>query len=257
MRKVRTFCIVLLAIVLISLLAIMPQVISKVSDFLGNEKPGTAPMQSVELALGTDKSEQPGYMLRKLVLEHRMNTLPIRPEQVKMTEDEVLSAAVDGMTRYVDANMFAWFEYDHFSAEPYLGVDTENTNNNMIFWGVTFSTKTSTKNDPYHYLFLHIDDETGKIIYIAYETYGEDYFRYDPENQWFLMEGFVDSFLGPLNLTASQLSEYDNLQGSAVEQNSTDEETSVLYTFEDAEFGRIHVSFVITPVGFHIYFPSE
>lgn len=253
MNKLKPVWVLLLTVLLIAVFALLPQAIAGVSDFIGNEKPGTAPMQSVALALGTDKTDEPGYMMRKLALEQRMTTIPIEPEQATMTEEEVLTAAQSGMTVYMEANMFTWFDYTFCSAEPYLGIDPEVKNNNTIFWGVTFT----TKDDPYHYLFLHIDDETGKIIFINYETYGEDQYNYYyPENQRLMMEGFVDSFFGSLNLT--QRSEYENLRAESVsEPKVTYDVTCMRYTFEDTEYGVINVEFYITPAGFYVYFPSE
>lgn len=253
MRKLKTITILLLTVLLIAALALMPKAVAGISDHMANEQPGTAPMQSVELALGTDKTDKPGYMMRKLALEQRMTTIPIKPEQAKMTEEEVFTATQDGMAVYMEADMFEWFEYTFSSAEPYLGIDPEDKNNNTIFWGVTFT----AQGTPYHHLFVHIDDETGKILYIAYETYGEDQYNYYyPENQRLMMEGFVDSFFRPLNLT--QRSEYENLQAESVsEPKVTDDVTCVRYTFEDAQYGIINVEFYITPVGFNLAFPDN
>lgn len=240
---------------LIVALALMPQVVAGISDFIENEKPGTAPMQSVELALGADKTEMPGYMMRRLALEQRMTTIPIEPEQAAMTEEEAIAAAQNAMAVYIEANIFDWFDYSFCSAEAYLGIDPEDKSNNMIFWGVTFAAQA----DPYHYLFVHIDDETGKILYLSYETYGPDQFDYYyKENQLLMMEGFVDSFLRPLNLALGQLTEYENLvSSSAAEQKLTDDVTCVVYTYEDTEFGTIHVGFHISPKGLCVYFPGE
>lgn len=253
MRRLRTFLILLLTVALIALFAVMPKLAAAVSDQFTNGRSGSAPMQSVELALDAHKTDEPGYMMRKLALEQRMVTIPIEPEQASMTEEEVLNAAQVGMSVYIEANMFDWFEYTFCSAEPYLGIDPEDKNNNSIFWGVTFTTQSA----PYHYLFLHIDDETGRILYLSYETDGPDKFNYYyPENQRLMMEGFVDAFFSPLNLT--RRNEYENLLGeSVIEQDLTDDVTCVVYTFEDAQYGTIHVAFHISPEGLHVYFPSK
>lgn len=253
MRRLRTFLILLLVVALIALFAVMPKLAAAVSDHFTNERPGSAPMQSVELALSSGKADEPGYMMRKLALEQRMSTIPIEPAQASMTAEDALAAAQDGMTAYMEAHMFEWFEYTFCSAEPYLGIDPDDKTNNSIFWSITFA----TQSDPYHYLFLHIDDETGKILYLSYETNGPDkYNYYYPENQRLMMEGLVDAFFGPLNLT--QRGEYENLLGeSVIEKELTDDVTCVVYTFDDAEYGTIHVAFHITPEGFHVYFPNE
>lgn len=250
MYRNKTLSAVVLALVLILGMALLPQGIAGISDYLTNEKPGTASIQNVELALNSDKTEEPGYMMRKLALEQRMTTIPIKPEQATMTKEEVLTAALDGMAVYVEAEVFEWFEYDFSAVDPYLGVDTENKNNNSIFWTVTLS----RPYEPYQDLFLHIDDETGKILFLSYETYGQDQYKYYyQENQRLMMEGLVDAFLWPLNLTLGQLSEYEGLLGCSVEeQELTDDVTCVVYTYEDAAYGTIRVDFQITPRGLRI-----
>lgn len=255
MSKLKTGLVLLLTVLLIAALALLPQAVAGLSDFLGNEKPGSATMQSVELAFDVNWIEEPGYMMRKLALEQNMSTVPIAPEQAAMTEEEVLTAAQDAMTPYMEAGVFDWFEYTFSSVEPYLAVDPGDKNNNSIFWSVAFV----REEKPYQSLFLHLDDETGCILFLSYETYGPDRFNYYyPENQRLMMEGLVDSFLEPLKLTASQLSEYDNLEGCAVaEQKMTDDVTCVRYTYEDAQYGTIDVAFLISPEGLHIYFPSQ
>ena len=253
MCKLKTAVALLLTGLLIAVLAILPRAVAGISDLLTGKKPVSAPMQSVELAFHSDTVDEPGYMMRRLALEQRMTTIPIEPTQASMTEEEVITAAQAGMDIYTEANLFNWFEYDFCSAQPYLGVDPEDKNNNAIFWGVTFT----TESDPYQSLFLHIDDETGNILYLAYETDGPDQYQYYyQENQRLMMEGFVDSFFRPLNLT--QRDEYENLLGeSVIEQDLTDDVTCVVYTFEDAEYGTIHVAFHISPEGLHVFFPSE
>lgn len=254
MPKLKTVFTVLAALILIAGLALLPQGIAGISDLMTNEKPGAASIHTVELSLYSNQTEEPGYMMRKLALEQRMTTIPIEPEQASMTEEDVISAAMDGMTIYMEAGVFEWFEYTFCAAEPYLGMDPENPDNNSVFWGVTFS----HDEKPYQYLFLHIDDETGSILYLSYETYGPDMYNYYyRENQLLMMEGFVDAFLRPLNLTIGQLEEYDGLLGSGVEeQELTDDVTCVMYTYEDAVYGAVYVTFHISPEGLHV-FPGQ
>lgn len=254
MHRLKTVIAVLLSMVLVAGLALLPRGIANISDSLINEKPGTATIDTVELIVYSDQTDEPGYMIRKLAMEQRMTTIPIEPEQAAMSEEEVLNAALEGMGPYVDARIFEWFEYSFFSAEPYLGMDTENQSNNSIFWSVTFS----NEEKPYHNLFLHIDDETGCILYLSYETYGPDADKYyEPESQRLMMEGFVDAFFRPLNLTASDMSVYKNFIGIEVHEKETpDEVTVVSYTYDDAVYGAVHVTFHISPDGLRV-FPGE
>ena len=159
MGKINTASAIVLALLLLAGMALLPTGIGWISDWLTNERPGTAPVQSVKLALGDDRTDEPGYMMRKMALECRMTTIPVEPAQASMSEEAVYTAAREAMEAYIDAEMFEWFDYSFFHAEPYLGIDPMDKNNNTVFWGVSFVNEA----DPYHFLFLHIDDETGKI----------------------------------------------------------------------------------------------
>lgn len=254
MHKFKAACAVGISLALIGGMALLPKAIAGISDGLNGGKPGTAPMHGVELAVYSNQADEPGYMLRKLALEQGMTTIPISPEAAAMREEEVLDAAMEGMAAYVDAGVFEWFEYTFFSAEPYLGMDPKNQSNNSVFWSVQF-----THGDkPYRDLFLHIDDETGSILYLSYETYGPEASRYETlENRRLMMEGFVDAFFSPLKLTASEMSEYKNFIGvEAKEYNTPDEAAIVSYTYEDAVYGAVHVTFHISPEGLHVI-PGE
>lgn len=255
MRRWNATGAILLALLLIAGMAMLPRGIAGISDLLTNEKTGMASMHTVELDFYSAKKDEPGYMMRKLALEQRMTTVPIKPKQAKMTEEEVLTAAFEGMTPYVEAKMFSWFDFSFSGAEPYLGIDPEDKNNNTIFWGVSFV----AEGKPYQNLFLHIDDETGKILYINYGTDGPDkYTYYYPDNQRSLMEGFTDSFFSPLNLLSEHLDEYKNLTSqNRTERKLTDDVTCLLYTFEDKQYGIINVEFYITPAGFWVNYPAS
>jgi len=257
MNPSKTGLALVLTVLILAAMALLPGTLGIIRDLLENEKPGSAPMQSVELSIGDDRTDEPGYMLRKLALEQRMTTVPIEISRASMTEEEVIAAAQNGMTAYMEAGLFTWFEYSFCAAEAYLGVDPVDESNHSIFWGVSFTANTDS-GQPYQSLFLHIDDETGKILYLDYETYGPEMRDfYYPENQQLAMEGFVEAFLRPLHLTAGQLTEYTDLtRVSAVEQDTTDEVTCVMYTFEDAHYGIIHAAFEISPVALRIFFPD-
>ena len=104
------------------------------------------------------------------------------------------------------------------------------------------------------------DDETGSILYLDDETYGPDQSRYvEQEDQHLMMEGFVESFLRPLNLTAGQLT--DNpafpVDVNAYAQDLSGNVTYAAYTFESAEYKPIHVVFQISPTGFCVNCPTD
>ena len=79
MRRLNATGAILLALLLIAGMAMLPRGIAGISDLLTNEKAGTASMQTVELDFYSAKKDEPGYMMRKLALEQRMTTVPIKP----------------------------------------------------------------------------------------------------------------------------------------------------------------------------------
>lgn len=251
MYRLKAVFAVLLSLALIAGFALLPKGIAIVSDFLSNGKPGTTSMDTVELTVYSDQTDAPGYMMRKLALEQRMTTIPIEPEQAAMTEEEVQNAALEGMEAYVDAGIFEWFEYTFFSAEAYLCMDPEDQSNNSVLWGVQFC----REEKPYQNLFLHIDDETGSILYLSYETYGPDAGKYyEPEDQRRMMEDFVDAFFRPLNLTTEQTSNYKNYNRiEAAKDGTADDWAIASYVYDDAVYGDVYVTFHISPEGLHVF----
>lgn len=245
----------LLSVALIAALAMLPRGIGAVSDLCAEGAAEAAPMQSVTLAFDADGVDTPGYMLRKLALEGKMLTIPIQPEQTRMSEDAVLDAASASMSPYVEEGLFRWFDDSYVSIQPYLGIDPENKNNNMIFWTVSYV----FDREPYQSLFLHIDDETGRALFINYETAMPERFEdYGPERQTLLMEGFIHSFFGQLELLDDQMTGYRRLLSREQREKTLAEDvTCVVYTLNDGVYGQIQVEFYITPEGFRVYFPGE
>lgn len=243
MNKMKTAAL-LLSLLIIAALSILPRAVAVISDIRATEKPDSAPMQSVELDFDSEKAENTGYMMRKLALEQRMNDIPIESEQASMTSEEVVNAAVAGMEAYTQVDLFEWFDYTYCSTEAYLAVDAEQKTNISVIWGVTFC----NENDPYNYLFLHIDDETGKIVYINYATADkEPYLALDREKQVKMIEGFADAFFRPLNLMMDA-----ELEVSMTDRNILDNGIDAKYTFVDAEYGTICVELHIRPERFWV-----
>ena len=261
MTKVKKTAVVLLAILLIAGFALLPQAVSALSDRKENRKAGTAPVQSVDLIIDAIPNSEanavatPGYMLRKLAMEQNMTSVPILPDAAVMTQAEALAAAREAMDIYVENSVFEWFEPTYSMAEPYLGIDPDNMSNSAIFWAVNF---TRDSKEGYHSLFIHIDDQTGKILYIKYETFGKnDYPFYYPENQRSTMAGFVNAFLYPLGLEGVDTREYEGLVDIGIsEENLSDGYLCTQYTFVDAQYGKICLEFHVTPSGFYVHYPK-
>ena len=134
-----------------------------------------------------------------------------------MTEDEVFEAVNALMDQYVAAGIFRWFPETARDAQPYLAVSADDAYNSGIIWAVNLT----KEDDPYHNLFLHLDDETGKIIYVDYVNHDPDSYLCDPgdadyDNQlWDALGTLADIFFEQLELT--EQAAFAEASGSNVE----------------------------------------
>ena len=252
MRKLKTPLVLVLTGLLFMFFAVLPRLTGVFYDDMLRGQSGTAPIQSVELELHDMDSDAPGYMLRKLALERSMTDVPITPQQASTTEEEAIATARACMEIYVDAGIFEWFDCTYQGAEPYFGLEPSDKSRHMIFWSVIFINEAS----PYQSLLLHIDDETGKIIYIKYEDYGPTREFANAEAAEQLLDRFFHAFLSPLSLLPSQLGTYENLDGS-VSQETTHyiNGSDVIFTYRDAQYGDVYVVLTVTTTGFYSTFP--
>lgn len=247
MRRLKTLLVLLLMGGVFVCFAGLPWLAAQFSDDL--LRGGAAQIQAVELVLNDADPDAPGYMLRKLALECSMTDVPITPQQASMTEEEVIAAARVGMDIYVDVGIFEWFDYTYQGAEPYFAIDPSDKSHQMIFWSVVFTNEES----PYGCLLLHIDDETGRIIYISYEDYGISREFVNAEATESMMDGFIHAFLSPLSLLPSQVWMYEDLEGTVSQQIMRyDNSMDVVYGYRDWRYGDINVVFSVTTTGFSV-----
>lgn len=249
MRKLKTMLVLMLTGVIFAFFAVLPRLAGAFSDDRLRGQSGSASIQSVALELHDMDSDAPGYMLRKLALERFLTSVPITPQQASMTEEEAIAAAQAGMDIYVDAGIFEWFDYTYQGAEPYFAIDSNDKSHHMIFWSVIFT----NEENPYQSLLLHLDDETGKIIYIKYEDYGPSREFVNAKAAESMMDGFIHAFLSPLLLLPSQVWMYEDLEGPVSQQimryaNSV----NVVYGYRDWRYGDIDVAFSMTTTGFYV-----
>lgn len=249
MRKMKTPLVLLITVLVLTLLAVMPRIVAVISDLCANRQPSSAPMPSIVLQFSESKTLDPGAMLQRLALEQNMNTIPIVAEQALMTEAEAYAAVEKLMQEYCDSGIFDWFDYSHRSAQPYLAMDPDDTTNFGIVWAVNFV----HEDDPYENLFVHLDDTTGRILYMDYYTVEE---RFPPEEQAYVFEPLVTIFLNQLGLMYANDYFGENVDTQVTEQQVGDDGYMVRYTFRDIEYGEIVLEFHVAPHGFYTTMPN-
>ena len=259
MRKaISVFC-VLIAAALVFAGAVLPRISAAVVDRMHENKSGSAPIQTVDLNL-QDRVEQNSTrsenIIRKLAMERRMYTVPVDPSDASMTEQEVYAAVKSCMEDYEQAGIFEWFPYTYQMAEPILAISGEDISNMHIIWSVTFV----YEDKPYQYLFVHVDDVTGKILYLRYDNYGvyNTYSVNSPEydaQMDSVLSSFSRIFFGQLGLS--------EVKGSQDANNLYDQwviDGGVYlrkYTVADSEYGEIPLLFYAEPSGFSISYRDE
>lgn len=170
-----------------------------------------------------------------------------------MTETEVYAAVDRCMADYVDAGIFQWFKYTYRMAEPFLGIDSDRISNMGILWGVRYVNEKT----PYQSLFVHIDDETGKILYLRYEDNGKEtvYPEKSPEyaaQMNSVLDRFTQIFFDQLGL--SETKQYYDSNG-LVEAEEVDGGIYLRrYLMGDMEYGELTIEFYALPNGFNLYF---
>lgn len=251
MRKLIPAISALLAAALIAAGAFLPQITAFLMDQAEKGRTGSAPIQSVELNLRDETAAE--YAAQRLAMESHMYAVPIDLQVASMTEEEVYAAVEENMKDYEAAGIFDWFPYTSRSAEPYMGIDAGNISQTGVFWGVTYVNEKS----PYQYLFVHIDDETGKIYFLNYEDYGKEsaYSETSPEytaQMNYILDNFTRIFFYQLGL--AEVRQYYDSEG-LVEQEEVDGDVHLRrYRMGDAEYGEITIEFYANPAGFHLYY---
>ena len=245
MRKLKTILIFLVTLALLAVGAAFPKLVAMVTDRNHLNQPGTQEMQSINLDLSGER--QALSTVGKIDLLSRGQTINITENEASMTVAEVNAAVEAAMAEYVDAGIFEWFDITAWNTQPKLCVDPNAPDNYGIFWTVTILNEI----EPYQSLGMDIDDETGKIYSIRYDTYGEYVLEGVWERNAAVMDGVVHVYLHQLGImerNAEPYLEYSELDGEVLCGS---------FYFTDENYGRCGIEFYVTGTGsFWIYFPE-
>lgn len=242
-RKIAPVLLLTFAIVL--LVACLPGIVGGCMDLLTLGKPDEAPIGHVELQLGTREEIDPGRMFQKLALERSMQTIPVTNREATMTKEQVFEAVEEQMGQY---GFFQWFDYTQRTAEPHLAMDPEDSDNYAIIWVVDYASK-----EPYHNLFLHVDDTTGAILKIDYYTHEE---LYPAEEQRYIFEEWTNTYFERLGLDMD--SEYvQSLEVRWTEDTPEKDSMRLCCHMQEIQYGLVTVHFIVEPGGFYIAFSGS
>lgn len=235
----------LLTVAILLLVACLPGIVGDLMDRLTLGKPDEAPITQIELHLGTQTEIDSARMFQKLALERNMQLIPVTQREAAKTPEEIYAAVEEQMEML---SFFQWFDYTKRTAEPHLAMDPEDSDNYAIIWVVDYASK-----EPYHNLFLHVDDATGAILKIDYYTHET---LYPAKEQRFLFEEWCGDYFDRLGLGMD--SEYvQSLDVSTSVSNSEKDSMRVSYHMQEIQYGIVTVSFTVKPGGFFISFTGS
>lgn len=245
MKKLKNCLILLLTILLIGCGAVLPGIMAAVMDRNTANQSGTREIASISLEM--DDEKQSLTTVGKIDLLRRAQFINITEKEASMEVADVNDALETAMEEYIDAGVFEWFDYDSWITQPKLCIDPNDPDNYGIFWTVTVI----NEKEPYQTLAVDIDDETGIIYSIRYDTYGE----YSLDGVWernaAVMDGVVHVYLSQLGMmerNAEPYLEYGELDGEVLWGG---------FYFTDEDFGHCGIEFYVTGTGsFWVYFPE-
>lgn len=164
MTKLKVPLLILFTMILLIIGASLPQIAAAVQDSATVNNSGYSEMESLKLDFSQERQWMP--ILGKLALIRDGSFYGISTEETVMSEDEVKLAVEEGLSLYYQAELIPYNWNDvKYVADPHLVYASSNTENYCILWVVSIAWP-----DDEHMLSLYVDDETGLILYLHYET---------------------------------------------------------------------------------------
>lgn len=224
-------------------MALLPQGIAAAEDAVRFNQEQSASLLSFALNLTQEEESPEALAMRLLAMEQNMASLPIPQEAASKTEQEVEALARQYAEQFIDAYSVQWYDPDEFYLAVQLTVEPDDYSNTRIFWTVSYVQSSGA----YRSLFMHIDDKTGRLLYINWDILSDLDEQRDVAE---LLKTYANLYFRGLGLERYQelgtesmgISEYDNW---------------IRYDFTDESYGQIRVVFVLFSDHFTMYFLDE
>lgn len=250
MKKLKIFLLLLLTAALLLGCAVLP----KAAAWLQDKAAGTvhyADLQPVYLELGSEAPEtEPAFnILEKLSIIQQSYMFPLTSGSMRMTEEEVMAAAMEQLQPYFDSGFISESDFPYYMPAATIAMSADQLGTYVKFWTVNLV----NENDPYRSVFLHLDDETGKILLIQYETTTENFYK---ENQQWVLEEVAAFFFQGLGLD-TELETLEGAQANVETIDLTGKATALRCSIDTAQYGQILIEIYVNEQGFFTCFPYE
>lgn len=163
MRKLKTAIYLLLTAALLTVHAYLPQIAASTQD-ASSAEPGFSDIRPVKLVFSDP--EATGSLLGKLALLRDGSFYTVSPSKTNIPQSDIEQVVREGLNPYYEYELvpYNWANYE-FSATPSLVYSEVDSDIYGIFWVVDMHWP-----DSYDSLSLYVDDETGKILYLSFNS---------------------------------------------------------------------------------------
>lgn len=164
MNKLKILLLILLTVALLVACASLPTIAAALQDTATVNHSGYSDMQSLKLDFSKNRQLLP--ILGKLALIRDGSFYTISPNETVIRQSGIKQVVQNGLSLYYQVSLipYNWKNYE-FSAVPHLVSNPADVESYAIMWVVTIYWPDSDD-----HLELYVDDETGLILYLHFNT---------------------------------------------------------------------------------------
>ena len=229
MKNKKTSLIIVCSLVIMAFFFSLPVIVLKSSDAISDGKIYTSEIKTIEFGKKIDTES----LIYLIINGIRMET----PEsEMNLEADNLRSTIKDSLSLYYENGLITE-DFDDYSIREYWSYRVYSDSDSNIsgaYWVIDMQTQSFPKN----YLFLTIDDETGKILLITYVTEESTYDVADLETYH---EKLFETYSEDVGIKFDDY--YD--EGSFYNRNSKQYYIATSY-------GRFCLTFYLTDYGFNV-----
>lgn len=247
MRKIRNGLILIMTLTIIAFCAMLPRIYADMQDSVSDEKVEYEDVKTVLF-------EKDLYFTEKLFLLRDGLRVSVSEESTSKTSEEILDHAYGWLEYFLSYGMLGgdWGTYE-IKMEPMLFFYDDSDNISSTFWLVEFVLE-----DDWGVISLWLDDETGKMLSVNYESQYQIYVQYQLEEY---LSAFYSFYLDQNDILNDQeiTQEYTDIIDVAGNQAYAADElidkkngTAMVFTIGDEIYGELNLYFYVYTNGFFV-----
>lgn len=248
MKRLKLFITLALTAGVLVCAALLPRWVASVQDRRAMTDPGQRQIRSVSL----DIQEQIPMMGKLSLIRHHDSAIRLTRWDAAMTEEEAKDAFGAALLAYVQAGLIPPFPREEYKCIPYLFQDPAEPMHYAIFWYCYHESKLPTSD----YIHLYLDDETGCVVSVEYYNY--DHNAYSPDQINPMLDLLCQTYFDGLGIPDYSSHQAELLSRPYSEYEGVDSSVQIRpYVFDDGEYGRIRIEFILFEGGFYTMSPAD